>query len=91
MTEIDCKTKNIEKTKITRLVAAQICNFESDSTEETEKFGDYLTHPNILLDVSNGIVEILDKKKDRNEVLATNMIFYVETVATIFPNPEIDQ
>lgn len=89
--EIDNKTKNIEKTRITRLIAAEICNFENDSTEATEKFGDYLCHPNILLDVSNGIGEILDKKKDRNELLASNMIFYVETVATIFPNPEMDQ
>ena len=89
--EIDNKTKNIEKTRITRLIAAEICNFESDSTEATEKFGDYLCHPNILLDVSNGIGEILDKKKDRNELLASNMIFYVETIATIFPNPEMDQ
>ena len=89
--ELDVKTKIIEKTRIIRTFAEHLCDFENDKTEEIEKFSEFLSHPNILFDLTNSIRDILEKSNDRNEILSKNVIFYLECITQVFPNEEMDQ
>jgi len=89
--ELEMKTKAIQKSKITRAISAHLCDFENDKTEEIEKFCEFLAHPSLLLEISNGIRDLLDKSSDRNEVLAQNITFYFECITQLFPNDEMDQ
>lgn len=89
--EVDEKTKIIEKTRIVRTISAHLCDFDNDKTDEIEKFCDFLTQPNILIDLTNAIRDILEQSSDRNEVLSKNIIFYLESVTQVFPNEEMDK
>ena len=88
--ELEMKTKAIQKSKITRAIAIHLCDFENDKTEEIEKFCEFLAHPSLLLEITNGIRDLLDKSSDRNEVLSQNISFYFECITQLFPNDEMD-
>ena len=83
--ELETRTKHIETGKIIRKVAVHLCNFEEDRTEEIEKFSEYFIHPDFVIEVLRKMTELMDNYKDRNDVLAGNVLYFLQTIADVFP------
>ena len=83
--ELETRTKHIETGKIIRKVATHLCSFEEDRIEEIEKFSEYLIHPDFVIELLRKMTELMENYKDRNDVLAGNVLYFLQAISDVFP------